>query len=178
MESDTSTNSRETKKQMLPKKHTNKKIHIKNQLHTRRETQRNRNNAICTRYIRKIKKNRQLILYQNDIQIEYYTTKQTRQDQAVKLIITRIKENYKCTKRYIGEMGRPLQTRTHEHHWNIENWELQKSKISARSWGEKHRFQWDKTSIINKEENAGIKKPKESAIIDFVDLIFSNLSLP
>ena len=59
-----------------------------------------------------------------------------------------------CEKRYIGETCRTLQTRVNEYKRNTTNGEIDKSKIAENSWEQKHRFQWDKASIISKEENS------------------------
>ena len=70
--------------------------------------------------------------------------------------------------RYIGETCRLLQTRVNEHKWNTTNGEIDKSKIAEHSWEQKHRFQWDKASIISTEENSRIRKLKESAFIHVI----------
>ena len=80
-------------------------------------------------------------------------------------------------KRYIRETCRPLQTRVKEHKQNITNGEIDKSKIAEHSWGQKHRFQWDKASIISKEGNSRIRKLKESAFIHCTDHVISQPSI-
>ena len=40
-----------------------------------------------------------------------------------------------------------------EHKRNTTNGEIVKSKIAEHSWEQKHRFQWDKASIISKAQN-------------------------
>ena len=84
-----------------------------------------------------------------------------------------------CGKRYIGETCRPVQTRVNERKRNTTNREIDKSKIAEHSWEQKHRFQWDKASIIStgKEENARIKKLKESAFIHYTDHVISQPSI-
>ena len=76
-----------------------------------------------------------------------------------------------CGKRNIGETRRPLLTRVNEHKRNTTNGEIDKSKIAKHSWEQKHRFQWDKASIINKEANSRIRKLKESAFIHCTDRV-------
>ena len=49
--------------------------------------------------------------------------------------------------------------------------EIDKSKIAEHSWEQKHRFQWDKASIIRKEQNSRIRKFKESALIHCTDQV-------
>ena len=82
-----------------------------------------------------------------------------------------------CGKRHIGETCRPLQTRVNEHKRNTTNGELDKSKIVEHSREQKHRFQWDKASIINKEENSRIRKFKESAFIHCTYHVISQPSI-
>ena len=51
--------------------------------------------------------------------------------------------------------------RVNEHKRNTTNGKIVKSKIAEHSWEQKHRFQWDKASIIiNKEENSRVRKLK------------------
>ena len=45
------------------------------------------------------------------------------------------------------------------------------------SWEQKHRFQWDKASIISKDENSRIGKLKESAFIHCTDHVISQPSI-
>ena len=76
-----------------------------------------------------------------------------------------------CRKRYIGETCRPVQTRINEHKRNTTNGEIDKSKIVEHSWEKKHRFQWDKASIISKEENSRIR------VHPFTDHVISQPSI-
>ena len=93
--------------------------------------------------------------------------------QVLQVSLNQTKESKNCIynilcewwKRFIEETCRPLQTRVNEHEWNTTNGEIDKSKIAEHSWEQKHRFQWNKASIINKEENSRIRKLKESAFI-------------
>ena len=82
-----------------------------------------------------------------------------------------------CGKGYIGETSRPLHTRVNEHKRNTTNGEINKSKIVKLSWEQKHRFQWDKTTIISVEENSMIRKLKESAFIQCRDHVISQPSI-
>ena len=63
------------------------------------------------------------------------------------------------------------------HTYNTTNGEIVKSKIAERSWEQKLRFQWDKTSIISKEENSRTGKLKESAFIHYTDHVISQPSI-
>ena len=80
-------------------------------------------------------------------------------------------------KRYVGETCRPLKTRVNEHQRNTTNGEIDKSKIAEHSWEQKNRFQWDKASIISKEENSRIRKLKQSAFIHCTDHVISQPSI-
>ena len=80
-------------------------------------------------------------------------------------------------KRYIGETCRPLQPRVNEQKRNTTNGERDNSKIVEHSWEQKHRFQWDKASIITKIENSRIRKLKESAFIHCTDHVISQPSI-
>ena len=53
---------------------------------------------------------------------------------------------------------------------------VDKFKIAEHSWEQKHRFQWDKASIISKEENSRIRKVKESELIHCTDHVLSQPS--
>ena len=80
-------------------------------------------------------------------------------------------------KQYIGETFRPLQTRINEHKQNTTNGKIDKSKGAEHSWEQKHRFQWDKASIVSKEENSRIMKLKESTFIHCTDQAISQPSI-
>ena len=54
---------------------------------------------------------------------------------------------------------------------------IDKSKIAEHSWEQKHRFQWDKASIISKEENSRIRKLKESVLIHCTHPVISQPSI-
>ena len=69
-----------------------------------------------------------------------------------------------------------LTNKSNEHKWNTTNGEIDKSKLEEHSWGQKHRFQCDKASIISKEENSRIRKLKESAFIHCADHVISQPS--
>ena len=81
-----------------------------------------------------------------------------------------------CAKRYAGETCRPLQTRVNKHKRNATNREIDKSKIAEHSWEQKHRFQWDKASIISKKETSLFRKLNESAFIHCTDRVISQPS--
>ena len=67
--------------------------------------------------------------------------------------------------------------KVNEHKRNTTNGERDKSKIAEHSWEQKHRFQWDKASIISKEENSRIRKLKESVFIHCTDHVISQPSI-
>jgi hypothetical protein len=68
----------------------------------------------------------------------------------------------KCRKKYIGETGRPLNTRITKHKCNTRMGEISKSKIAEHSRNEDHRIQWNKVEIMHKEEKRIIRKLKKS----------------
>ena len=57
----------------------------------------------------------------------------------------------------MGETRIPLHIRVNEHKRNTTNGEIDKFKIVEHSWEQKHTFQWDKASIISKEDYSRIK---------------------
>ena len=63
-----------------------------------------------------------------------------------------------------------------EHKRNPTNGEIDKSKMAEHSWEKKHRFHWDKASILSTEENSRIKKLKESTFIHCTDHVISQPS--
>ena len=63
------------------------------------------------------------------------------------------------------------------HKRNTTNGEIDKSKIAEHSWEQKHRLQWDKASLIRKEENWKIRKLKESAFIHCTGHVISQPSI-
>ena len=70
-----------------------------------------------------------------------------------------------------------LTTRVNEDKVNTTNGEIDKSKIAEHSREQKHKFQWDKASIISKEENSRVRKLKESAFIHCTDHVISQSSI-
>ena len=115
----------------------------------------------------------------------YYTTKHilTKTRHQTKHKNQRTESIYniprECGKRYIGETRRPLQTRVNEHKQNTINGVglIDKSKIAEHSWEQKHRYKWDKASIINKEENSRIRKLVEYAFIHCPNHVISQPSI-
>ena len=70
-----------------------------------------------------------------------------------------------------------LINKTNEHKGNTTNGKIDKPKIAEHSWEHKHRFQWDKASIIDKEENSRITKLKESSFFHCTHHVISQISI-
>ena len=58
-----------------------------------------------------------------------------------------------------------------------QNGEIDKSKVAEHSREQKHIFQWDKVSVISKEENPRIRILKKSAFIHCTDHVISQPSI-
>jgi hypothetical protein len=68
-----------------------------------------------------------------------------------------------CGKSCIGETGRPLAMRLHEHRHNLKEGLLEKSKLPQLAYEEGHRVGWDEARILEIESNSRYRKYKESA---------------
>jgi predicted GIY-YIG superfamily endonuclease len=53
-----------------------------------------------------------------------------------------------CGRSYIGETGRPLAVRLHEHKHNLREGLLEKSKLAQHAYEEGHRVCWDEVRIL------------------------------
>jgi hypothetical protein len=68
-----------------------------------------------------------------------------------------------CGRSYIGETGRSLAVRIHEHRHNLKLGLLEKSKLAQHAYEEDHRVVWDKARVLDIENNSRFRKYKESA---------------
>jgi hypothetical protein len=59
-----------------------------------------------------------------------------------------------CGRRCIGETGRLLAVRLHEHRHNLKEGLLQKSKLAQRAYEEGHGVGWDEAKILEIECNS------------------------
>lgn len=82
-----------------------------------------------------------------------------------------------CGKSYTGETCRPLSVRLAEHRKATIRGEVDKSGVAEHTWSEgDHRPEWDKTSIIGREEHWKIRKIKEAAHMTLDTRTFSKPS--
>ncbi|KAJ8919390.1 hypothetical protein NQ315_016483 [Exocentrus adspersus] len=70
-----------------------------------------------------------------------------------------------CGKHYIGETSRPLDVRIKEHKNYVRNYQVDRSNLAQHVWDNHHQINWKEASIIQKEQNFGKRKLKESACI-------------
>ncbi|KAJ8921335.1 hypothetical protein NQ315_002949 [Exocentrus adspersus] len=70
-----------------------------------------------------------------------------------------------CGKHYIGETSRPLDVRIKEHKNYVRNYQVDRSNLVQHVWDNHHQINWKEASIIQKEQNFGKRKLKESACI-------------
>jgi hypothetical protein len=68
-----------------------------------------------------------------------------------------------CGKSYIGDKGRPLAMRLHEHIHNLQQGLLEKSKLAQHTYEESHRVGWDNARILEIKRNTMHRKYKISA---------------
>jgi hypothetical protein len=64
---------------------------------------------------------------------------------------------------YIGETGRPLVVRLHEHRHNLREGLLEKLKLAPHAYEEGRRVGWDEVMILEIESNSRYEKYKESS---------------
>jgi hypothetical protein len=70
-----------------------------------------------------------------------------------------------CSKSYIGETGRALETRLSEHQRNLKKGDPEVSKLCEHHFNTGHRFLWDQTKIIGREQNIIARRFHEAAEI-------------
>jgi predicted GIY-YIG superfamily endonuclease len=63
-----------------------------------------------------------------------------------------------CGRSYIGETGRPLAVRLHEHRHNLKESFSRKIKISQQAYAEGHKVCWDEATILENESNSRHRK--------------------
>jgi hypothetical protein len=68
-----------------------------------------------------------------------------------------------CGKSYIGDKGRPLAMRLHEHSHNLQQGLLGKSKLAQHAYEEGHKVGWDDARVLEIERNSMYRKYKKSA---------------
>lgn len=67
-----------------------------------------------------------------------------------------------CNAVYIGESKRTLDQRSKEHARAVRNGDIEKNEIADHSWKYNHRFDWEKKTIIDREQNMVSRKIKET----------------
>lgn len=67
-----------------------------------------------------------------------------------------------CNAVYIGESKRTLDQRVKEHERAVRNGDTDKNEIADHSWKHNHRFDWNKKSIIDREQHMVPRKIKET----------------
>ncbi|KAJ8910301.1 hypothetical protein NQ315_003779 [Exocentrus adspersus] len=65
----------------------------------------------------------------------------------------------------LGETSRPLDVRIKEHKNYVRNYQVDRSNLAQHVWDNHHQINWKEASIIQKEQNFGKRKLKESACI-------------
>ncbi|KAJ8911015.1 hypothetical protein NQ315_003577 [Exocentrus adspersus] len=65
----------------------------------------------------------------------------------------------------LGETSRPLDVRIKEHKTYVRNYQVDRSNLAQHVWDNHHQINWKEASIIQKEQNFGKRKLKESACI-------------
>ncbi|KAJ8917059.1 hypothetical protein NQ315_012978 [Exocentrus adspersus] len=83
-----------------------------------------------------------------------------------------------CGKHYIGETSRPLDVRIKEHKNYVRNYQVDRSNLAQHVWDNHHQINWKEASIIQKEQNFGKRKLKESACIQLNGGVFPNNVFP
>jgi hypothetical protein len=68
-----------------------------------------------------------------------------------------------CGRCCIGETGRALALRIHEHRHNLKEGLLDESKLTQHAYEEDHRVDWDKARALEIESVSRYRKYKESA---------------
>ena len=58
-----------------------------------------------------------------------------------------------CPAMYIGQTGRPLETRVKEHKTAVRNGEVSSSALAEHAWNESHQIDWDDVSVLAAENN-------------------------
>ena len=67
-----------------------------------------------------------------------------------------------CNAVYIGESKRTLDQRVKEHERAVRNGDIDKNEIADHSWKHDHKFDWNKKSIIDREQHMVSRKIKET----------------
>ncbi|KAJ8912740.1 hypothetical protein NQ315_016695 [Exocentrus adspersus] len=70
-----------------------------------------------------------------------------------------------CGKHYIGETSRPLDVRIKEHKNYVRYYQVDRSHLAQHVWDNHHQINWKEAGIIQKQQNFGKRKLKESACI-------------
>jgi hypothetical protein len=68
-----------------------------------------------------------------------------------------------CGRGYIGETGRPLAVKLHEHRHNLRQVLLEISKLALPAYEEGNVVGWDEARILEIGSNSRYRKYKESA---------------
>ena len=82
-----------------------------------------------------------------------------------------------CSRQYIGETGRPLQTRIKEHMRNTKIGDTVNSKLAKHVHENNHKVSWKETAILHKEPHYYKRKFIEASLIKLDSSTISQSSI-